>query len=60
MPRMPMKQKEPNIPVKEDEKPTRKKAYEKPRLETVMLFADQVLGTCKTAPPCVILNPGSS
>ena len=59
-PRMQTKQKEINIFVKEEKKTVQKKAYEKPKLETVILFADQVLGSCMLSPPCGVINPGKS
>ncbi|MCI5119799.1 MAG: hypothetical protein D3908_01135 [Candidatus Electrothrix sp. AUS4] len=52
-----MDKKEINISREEGKKTKRKKVYEKPKMETVMLFADQVLGACKLSPPCVIPDP---
>ncbi len=57
---MQKKQKEIKISVEEKKKTAQKKTYEKPRLETVMLFADQVLGSCMLGPPCGVINPGKS
>ncbi len=50
-------------PVKQQEEIVQKQPYEKPRLDKVRLFADQVLGSCSggsMAPPCGIFDPLAS
>ncbi|XOF33698.1 MAG: hypothetical protein ACL93V_17170 [Candidatus Electrothrix sp. YB6] len=53
-------------PVKQQEETegiVQKQPYEKPRLDRVKLFADQVLASCSggaMAPPCGIFDPLAS